>query len=71
MSKPRPDKKFERVRDAEQRVADWQNLSPTEQLEQLDARGVVAAKQRARIQTQLEEVEKPTKVARRRKKASE
>jgi hypothetical protein len=50
--------KEQRRTEAAYRTANWQKLSPQEQLVQLDARlgeGIGAKKQRARIQAQMEE----------------
>jgi hypothetical protein len=49
----RPDRKEQKVYDAEQRQKDWESLTPTQQLKAIDLRlgkNVGATKQRARIQ---------------------
>lgn len=55
MSRLRPDKKWQRQQEAEKRQLWWQNLSPQEQLAELDERGVAATKQRAKILARIEE----------------
>lgn len=45
--------KEERRRDAEARNAAWQSMSHEHQLADLDARGMAATKQRARIQSAM------------------
>lgn len=45
--------KEERRRDAESRNAAWRSMSPEHQLADLDARGMTATKQRARIQAAM------------------
>ena len=49
MSKLRPDRKADRQEEAKARNKAWAALSPEKQLASLDARGMVAKKQRDKI----------------------
>jgi hypothetical protein len=55
MAKSRIDTVEQRRKEGEARNNLWANKSPAEQLASLDSRGVVAAKQRAKIQKKIGE----------------
>jgi hypothetical protein len=54
-------RKERQQQEREEREKNWRKLSPQQQLDSLDARGVNAKKQRARIQKEIESLNTNTK----------